>query len=1127
MTKSKKLAILALIAIVLTLLPVQLFAATTAGESTRLFGADRIATSLAVSDAGWSTANTVVVAPADQANLVDALAAAPLAGQENAPILLTGKNSLDASVKAKITSLGAKKVYVVGAISSEVAAEIDAINGVTVETLKGSSRWETAKAINAKLTNPAGTFVVGYAALADALSVSAYAAANKYAIVLADVDGKIPAGQSALGSKTYLVGGSSLVADITGATRLAGADRFETNKKVMETLTFEYNKVYVANGYDNHLVDSLVAAPLAAKSKAGIVLASGSDVAAAGVINGKLSASSTVIALGGTGVVSDSVRDKVKYNTVATFAVESIEPISLNAFKVLFNQPVDEDSAENEISYKVDSVQVNAGGAANGDLAVMQSDEKTVIVTLGPATAPGIATQYQKSTIEVVGNAILNKDKTASAASFVKEITFSDVTAPTVSSVKVTGNKKLTVNFSEPVLMPTQARVQTWKIDGTELSSLGMSSISTSESTRTAGNANEYGSKVDIYFATPIPAGNHTLTVKDGQTGVQLADAAGFQVASQNVDFTIESVTGNPSVVGVTSVNNTVYVEFDRAMFQDPIAPDTASDSALAFANYNINDKGTGADAAASASLSAAPKFKSGSGSKIVELTADAGIISSGVNVIEIDKDMKDAWGNKLSTGSDNLRFNFTYEADKTKPSVTSVSCVSSTLIRVQFSEKVNWVFAQTTSNYKLKNSDGNEIAINAANMAPIAGSSSNTVELTPASALRGSGYTLEIKNIQDLAVNPNIMDTYTVTFDGLDDIGPTMSEVVVHSADTTKAVAFFSEALDSSTVVAANFGYTDGAGEAKALPSGATVSLDGTGKIVTIDFPAAYTVQTAAGGTNDKYEVNAIRASNVKDKAGNLLQGVAMTVAVAAPTNNARPTFTANSFKLMDEGDYIRAEFYLNQEVSTLVLNDFAVGTTGGGFAGGTAADVGYTEGKKVVLKFTDPNKVTTIRGLGALAYLHSDVQGNIGTTNIAGIGMLAYNAAGYQVYDDQVAPKINTAVAIDFTSGDGVAVPAANAVIVITFTEAIDPSIVGLYADDFVFSASGRGLTAQQVIVNGNTVTFDLGDKTGLAGTALVKAVAEKVDIRDLKDSGAENYNKYVPSSTDQTGRSSVAFH
>jgi len=138
LNKKKAIAVIAIIAMVFTMMPVALFAADT--ESTRLAGASRVETALKVCDAGWQSAETVILAPSDQENLVDALAAAPLAGQEEAPILVTPKGSLDPSVKAKISSLGAKKVYVIGAISDKVKNEVAALSGITVIKLAGSNR---------------------------------------------------------------------------------------------------------------------------------------------------------------------------------------------------------------------------------------------------------------------------------------------------------------------------------------------------------------------------------------------------------------------------------------------------------------------------------------------------------------------------------------------------------------------------------------------------------------------------------------------------------------------------------------------------------------------------------------------------------------------------------------------------------------------------------------------------------------------------------------------------------------------------------------------------------------------------------------------------------------------------
>jgi len=1169
MSKTKKIAVLAIIAMVLTLLPVQLFAADTQEATGRIFGAGRVETALEVCKTGWTSANSVVLAPADQDNLVDALAAAPLAGQENAPILLTFKDALDPAVKAKISNLGAKKVYVVGALSDSVKNEVAGITGVTVEVLKGSSRWETAKAINAKLTSPAGTFVVGYAALADALSVSSFAAANKYAIILADPQGAIPAGQSALGSKTYLVGGTGLVADINGATRIAGADRFETNKKMLETLAFNYDKVYVANGFNNHLVDSLVAAPLAAKYKAPIVLASDTGVgAAADVVNAKLTAATQVIALGGTGVVADSVRDAVKYNTPATFAVESIEPVNLWSFQVVFNQAVDEDTAELVTNYKVNGTQLTAGQ----DRAIMQSDNKTVLVILN-GSAPS---QNEKVTLEVRGGSVYNASKSSSAASKVVEKTFTDTAVPTIASVKATGNKKLKVTFSEPVNMTNIGTTAgTWKINGTTLSAMGLdqtnSGPAAAEVTTVGGGSRS--NAVTLYFNTALPAGTNTLLVKDGTNNGVLSDGAGFTFLESSKEFTVETMTGNPTVQSAKIVNSKLEITFDRAMYANPGA--ATEGSAKYTKAYNLNDKGAGRvapHADAGGTLTADPEFKTGSGDKIVKLSLVAANIQKGVNIITIDKDTKDAWGNKLSDGSDDIRVTFDYVSDTTKPTVTSVSCISDTKVRIQFSKTMANAFLVQPANYKITKSDGTVIfdgSVGGAVAAVVgsAGSDSDTVELDisgltgglAGTKFDGSNYTLTVKNLRDATLDANVMDTYTTTFNGIDDYGPNISAVIptggaaytTDAAAVHKAIVYFSEAIDGAGVILDNVGYTATDGNAYNLPSGSSLSLDGTGKMLTVTFPDAYKICTTTGGVlngapaSDKYHVKAIRVANVKDKNGNVIQGIAQTVTIltaagAGATVAVGPTFVDKSFSLFDDGDEIRAEFEMKQEVTSLSPGDFRIGdTVTNTWAAAQDVTSGYTVGKKVYLRIANATAIRNIRSYGVNAKLFVDdgsTGGIIDSQNSAGIavattGLLPASAEN-RVYNDQVRPRIDkdlaayvTATSASITVG-GVDYDHVE----IFFTEPIDTSILGNYEDDFIFSSGGVGLTVKFVTTgsdpNGKSLRFHFADGSITAGaTVNVKADAAKASIRDLKDRGPEDYNLYVPSSADKDGYNDVA--
>ncbi|MDR0434808.1 MAG: cell wall-binding repeat-containing protein [Gracilibacteraceae bacterium] len=326
MNRNKFIAVLAVVAVLLTALPAQMFAITATSSSLRLAGADRVGTALETS-VGWTSADNVVIAPADQVNLVDSLSAAPLAGQLKAPVLLTFKNNLDAGVKNRIIELKAKKAYVIGAVTDTVTEQLRAIPGLEVEVLRGATRWETSDLINAKIKDAAGTFVVGYNAIPDALSAASFAAANNYQIILTDAAGQAPPAK--LKGNVYLIGGTGVVSDITGvnATRLGGADRYATNSKVVEALNFDFNKVYIANGVS--LVDALAASSLAALTKSPILLTNTINVPAltnAGITN-KVNATTAYVALGGTGAVSEAVMNSIGAGTgpIVVTSVNGVE----------------------------------------------------------------------------------------------------------------------------------------------------------------------------------------------------------------------------------------------------------------------------------------------------------------------------------------------------------------------------------------------------------------------------------------------------------------------------------------------------------------------------------------------------------------------------------------------------------------------------------------------------------------------------------------------------------------------------------------------------------------------------------------------------------------------------------
>jgi CSLREA domain-containing protein len=251
------------------------------GDVTRVAGADRVATAIRVSRAAFDTADTVVLARAD--NFADALAGAPLAAKLGAPVLLSFPGELATATAAELGRLGAKTVVILGgeaAISQTVVDQLTAI-GVTVDRVAGANRYETAYRIAdrvggtevyiakaADADNPSSAFV-------DALGVSAVAAFQQRPILLV-ADSVLPGPTldaiADLGvTKATIIGGTgaidaSVEAGIQAAgvttTRLFGSTRYGTSTAVAAAgiaAGMTAQTVWVASG--TNYPDALAAGP--------------------------------------------------------------------------------------------------------------------------------------------------------------------------------------------------------------------------------------------------------------------------------------------------------------------------------------------------------------------------------------------------------------------------------------------------------------------------------------------------------------------------------------------------------------------------------------------------------------------------------------------------------------------------------------------------------------------------------------------------------------------------------------------------------------------------------------------------------------------------------------------------
>jgi uncharacterized protein YjdB len=123
------------------------------------------------------------------------------------------------------------------------------------------------------------------------------------------------------------------------------------------------------------------------------------------------------------------------------FAVASVNAINADQLKVVFDKAVDKTSAETIGNYLLNNVTV-AGTPA------LQADGKTVIITLTTPLTNGNTNVYQVKPVK-------SADLTATTPIYTSTESFSDTTAPTVTSATSTTNgataTSVTVNYSEPV----------------------------------------------------------------------------------------------------------------------------------------------------------------------------------------------------------------------------------------------------------------------------------------------------------------------------------------------------------------------------------------------------------------------------------------------------------------------------------------------------------------------------------------------------------------------------------------------------------------------------------------------------------------------------------------------------
>ncbi|MDR3542520.1 MAG: cell wall-binding repeat-containing protein [Desulfosporosinus sp.] len=378
-------------------------------STTRIAGADRVKTSVAVADAGWTQSDYAVIAYAW--DFPDAVSATPLAYKYSAPILLTDTANLSSNTSAELTKLQVKHILIVGgtgAVSDNVASQITAA-GMDVQRLSGADRYATSVAI-ANAVGNTGSIVVtnGYNPY-EALSISPIAAKMGMPIILTARD-SVPSEISSYLSQntitqTYILGKADGTTPDDGVadnsafpnpTRITGANIYERNVNINKLFSSDLNfsKVYLATG--KAFADALAGSALAATTGSPLIFVD-SDMpqVAKDFLSSEASSVTSACVLGGTGAISDSTVQTVESLLGSSALTTSTTPVTGTGTRGAIKTAMDGLVTAGTITQaQEDAVQSAVKSARQGGT---QGGIKTVMDGL---VAAGTLTQAQEDSIQ-------------------------------------------------------------------------------------------------------------------------------------------------------------------------------------------------------------------------------------------------------------------------------------------------------------------------------------------------------------------------------------------------------------------------------------------------------------------------------------------------------------------------------------------------------------------------------------------------------------------------------------------------------------------------------------------------------------------------------------------------------
>ncbi|MDP4085181.1 MAG: cell wall-binding repeat-containing protein [Bacillota bacterium] len=240
---------------------------TTKAQENRISGANRFEVAVHISEQNWPNgSNTVFLI--NHLAYADALSVAPLAYQENAPILLSTSESLTPITKQEITRLNPQKAVLVGgttSLNNQIIKDLKSLNVKSITRIDGKNRYDISAKVALKMPKPQTFVFVNGFDFSDALSIAPFAAKQGYPILLTEKD-QLPDSIMNFDVKHSIIVGNedsvseNVEASLNDPVRIGGADSYEVSANIAKTFFPHPSKAFLATAIPDAIAGSVIAA---------------------------------------------------------------------------------------------------------------------------------------------------------------------------------------------------------------------------------------------------------------------------------------------------------------------------------------------------------------------------------------------------------------------------------------------------------------------------------------------------------------------------------------------------------------------------------------------------------------------------------------------------------------------------------------------------------------------------------------------------------------------------------------------------------------------------------------------------------------------------------------------------